>query len=221
MINDGDRILIGLSGGKDSLALVEVLAARQRIFKPKIEVIACHISIDDIPYASDIDYLRSFCETRGVMFVHVSTRFGNDTKNGRSPCFLCSWSRRKAMFKIAEKCHCNKLALGHHKDDILETLLMNQIFQGSYTTMPPLLRMEKFDMTIIRPLALLRESEIQALADAHDYRKQTKNCPYEKVGNRPQIREILHKMESLNPNAASSLWNAMTHINYQYLPKEV
>lgn len=217
MLVDGDRVMIGLSGGKDSLALVEVLAARQRIFKPKIEVLACHVSVENVPYQSDLDYLREFCESRGVRFVHKTTRFEEDTKDGRGPCFLCAWNRRKTLFKAAEEFGCTKLALGHHKDDILETLLMNQIFQGAYATMPPVLRMAKFEMAIIRPLALVREAEIEAVAEAHEYRKQIKNCPHEKVSNRPQVREILQRMEELNPNAASSLWGAMTNIQKEYL----
>ena len=178
--------MIGLSGGKDSLALVEVLAARQRIFKPKIEVMACHVSVENVPYQSDIEYLREFCESRGVRFVHKTTRFDEDTKDGRGPCFLCAWNRRKTLFKATEEFGCTKLALGHHKDDILETLLMNQIFQGAYATMPPVLKMAKFEMTIIRPLALVREAEIEEIASEHEYRKQIKNCPHEKVSNRPQ-----------------------------------
>jgi tRNA(Ile)-lysidine synthase TilS/MesJ len=221
MLTDGDRIMIGLSGGKDSLALVEVLAVRQRIFKPKIEVLACHVSVENVPYQSDLDYLREFCESRGVKFVHKTTSFDEDTKDGRGPCFLCAWNRRKTLFKAAEELGCQKLALGHHKDDILETLLMNQIFQGAYATMPPVLKMAKFDMTIIHPLALVREAEIEALAVEHEYRKQIKNCPHEKAGNRPQVREILQRMEELNPNAASSLWGAMSNIQEEYLPKQI
>ena len=95
---------------------------------------------------------------------------------------------------------------------------MNQIFQGAYATMPPVLKMAKFEMTIIRPLALVREVEIEEIASEHEYRKQIKNCPHEKVSNRPQVREILRRMEELNPNAASSLWGAMTNIQEEYLP---
>ena len=175
------------------------------------------MSVENVPYQSDIEYLREFCESRGVKFVHKTTRFDEDTKDGRGPCFLCAWNRRKTLFKAAEEYGCTKLALGHHKDDILETLLMNQIFQGAYATMPPVLRMAKFDMTIIRPLALVREAEIEAVAEAHEYQKQIKNCPHEKVSNRPQVREILQRMEELNPNAASSLWGSMSNIQKEYL----
>ena len=218
MLNDGDRIMIGLSGGKDSLALVEVLAARQRIFRPRIEVIACHVSVDNVPYQSDIDYLDRFCTERGVPFIHAHTHFDTDTKDGRGPCFLCSWNRRKTLFRTAEENGCHKIALGHHKDDIVETLLMNQIFQGAYASMPPLLEMDKFDMTIIRPLALCREQELQQLAVEHQYLQQVKNCPYEHESQRTAVRQLITQMETLNPNAVSSLYNAMTNIQPQYLP---
>lgn len=219
MLADGDRVMIGLSGGKDSLALVEVLAERQKIYKPRIEVLACHVSVDNVPYQADIDYLKRFCSERGVEFVHVHTSFDPDTKDGRGPCFLCSWNRRKTLFRTAEEHRCDKIALGHHKDDIVETLLMNQIFQGAYATMPPVLKMDKFDMTIIRPLALCRETDLQHLADAHQYKKQTKNCPFERKSNRTTVRHLIEEMERLNPNAVSSLYNAMTNIQTQYLPK--
>lgn len=221
MLNDGDKVLIGLSGGKDSLALVEVLAARQKIYKPKISVVACHVSVDNVPYQSDIEYLKSFCEACGVEFLHRTTSFEEDTKKGRGECFLCSWNRRKTLFNTAQEMGCNKIALGHHKDDILETLMMNLIFQGAMATMPPLLKMSNIDISIIRPLALIREKNIEDLAMSHGYKKQIKNCPFEKVSNRPKVREILEQMESLNPNFDGSLWGAMTNIQTEYLPEKI
>lgn len=221
MLEDGDCIMIGVSGGKDSLALVEVLAARQRIFKPRIKVMACHVSVDNVPYQSDIEYLRGFCHERDVEFIHAHTAFDPDTNDRRGPCFLCSWNRRKVLFKTAEEKGCRKIALGHHKDDIIETLLMNQIFQGSFATMPPMLTMAKFDMTIIRPLALVREAEIELLAQDHGYRKQIHNCPYETASNRTAIRQLLRQMEELNPNAIASIWGSMTNIQAEYLPTKL
>lgn len=217
MLADGDRVMIGLSGGKDSLALVEVLAARQKIFKPRITVLACHVSVDNVPYLADIGYLDRFCAELGVEFVHAHTSFSPDTKDRRGPCFLCSWHRRKMLFRIAEEYGCRKIALGHHKDDIVETLMLNQIFQGAYATMPPVLHMDKFDMTIIRPLALVREAELGRLALEHEYRRQVKNCPYETESNRTDIRRLITEMERLNPDAVSSVFNAMSNVRTQYL----
>ena len=164
MIEEGDKILIGLSGGKDSLALVELLARRSRILKPRFSVVAAHVVMRNISYQSDTDYLRSYAESQGVPFVLYETEFDASTDTRKSPCFLCSWNRRKALFTVAKEQGCNKIALGHHMDDILETLLMNITYQGAFSTMPPRLVMKKFDMTIIRPMCLVHEADLVELA---------------------------------------------------------
>lgn len=220
LVADGDKILIGLSGGKDSLALVEFLGERAKIYKPRFAVLAAHISVENVPYKSDLDYLEAFCGRYSVPFVHRTVRFDESTDARKSHCFLCSWNRRKALFAVAEELGCNKIALGHHRDDMLETLLMNQIFQGAFASMPPKLRMDKFDMTIIRPLADVREADLCALSQQRGYRKQVKNCPYERESHRSDVRRLLEEMEQLNPNAVSSLWNSMRHVQPQYLPPQ-
>lgn len=219
LIEEGDRILIAVSGGKDSLALVELLGRRQKIFNPRFIAVAAHIIMSNIPYRADLDYLKSFSEAQDIPFVVRETSFDPSTDRRKSPCFLCSWMRRKALFDIAKEHNCNKIALGHHQDDLLVTLLMNQTFQGAFATMPPRLQMDKFDMQIIRPLCLLAEKDIQTLADNHNYRPQLKNCPYESDSNRKEMKEILDRLETLNPEARHSLWKSMTNIHKGYLPE--
>ena len=172
LIEDGDKILVGLSGGKDSLALLELLALRSRIYKPKFSVVAAHVVMKNISYESDMDYLRSYAELLGVPFICYETSFDPSTDTRKSPCFLCSWNRRKALFTVAKEQGCNKIALGHHMDDILETLLMNMTFQGAFSTMPPKLVMRKFDMTIIRPMCLVHEADLLQMAAYRGYKKQ-------------------------------------------------
>ena len=101
LIEDGDKILIGLSGGKDSLALVELLARRARIYKPRFSIVAVHVVMKNIPYQSDVDYLREYVESWGVPFVLFETEFDATTDTRKPPCFLCSWNRRKALFTVA------------------------------------------------------------------------------------------------------------------------
>ena len=221
LIQDGDKILIGLSGGKDSLALVELLGERQKIFKPQFSVMAAHISVSNIGYQSDLDYLRGHCEKHNVPFLSRTTSFDESTDKRKTHCFLCSWHRRKALFELAKELGCNKIALGHHQDDILQTLVMNLLFQGSFSTMPPLLKMDKFDMQIIRPLALMKESEIKELEAIRQYKKQNKNCPFEQESNRDDIKRLMAEMERIAPDMRNSLWNAMTNIQSDYLPKEI
>ena len=220
LIDDGDKILIGLSGGKDSLALMELLGRRSRIFRPKFELLAAHVVMRNIPYASDMDYLRQLAEGQGIPLVIQETSFDASTDTRKSPCFLCSWTRRKALFEIAKANGCNKIALGHHQDDILETLLMNLTHQGAFGTMPPKLTMNKFAMEIIRPLCLVSEKDLTALAAQRGYKRQLKNCPYESGSSRKEMKEILARLEAINPDARHSLWSSMTHIQPDYLPKK-
>lgn len=219
LITDGDRILVGLSGGKDSLALVDLLGRRSRIYRPKFEVVVAHITMSNIPYRSDLAYLRSRAEAYGLPFIVRETSFDPSTDTRKSPCFLCSWMRRKVLFEIAKEEKCNKIALGHHQDDILETLLMNLIHQGAFGTMPPRLKMDKFDMEIIRPLCLVEEKELIRLSEMMAYPGQLKNCPYETASSRSQMKELLARMEEVNPEARYSLWGSMTNIQTEYLPK--
>lgn len=221
LIEEGDRILIGLSGGKDSLALVDFLGRRSKIFRPRFEVVVAHIVMTNIPYRSDLDYLRSCAEEHGLLFLVYETAFDASTDKRKTPCFLCSWMRRKALFEIAKQQQCNKIALGHHQDDILETLLMNMVHQGAIGTMPPKLKMDKFDMEIIRPLCLVSEKDLRQIASWRGYRKQVKNCPYESDSSRTDMKEVLAKLEAINPEARFSLWNSMSNIQADYLPHKI
>lgn len=218
LIEDDDHILIGLSGGKDSLALVELLGERMKMIVPKFKLTTVHITVENIPYQSDLDYMEAFSAKFDIPFVHHITRFDDRTETNKSTCFLCSWQRRKALFEVAKKLHCNKIALGHHLDDIAETLLLNMVFQGTFGSMPPKLKMSKFDMTIIRPLALVSESEMLAMECIRDFKKQIKNCPYEKDSSRSDAKNLMKELEKMNPNIRESLWAAMENVKTEYLP---
>ena len=209
LIDDGDRILVALSGGKDSLCLLDLLAQRQHIFMPRFSIEAIHIRIENIDYETDTHYLEDFCRQRNVNLHIVNTSFDASTDKRKSPCFLCSWNRRKQMFNLAQEIGCNKIALGHHMDDLIHTALMNECFQGRFDTMPVFLQMKKMPLAIIRPLCLCHESDIKAYAEQEGYQKQRKLCPYEKDSYRTDIQQIFHQMESLNPEARYSIWNAL------------
>ena len=220
LIEENDKILVGLSGGKDSMALLEFLTRKRMAKHPNFDVVAVHISMENIPYQADIDYLRSYAESLNVTFVHDVAAFDPTTDTRNTPCFLCSWTRRKRMFALAKELRCNKIALGHHLDDMIHTLLMNLTFQGSFSTMPPLLQMNKFDMQIIRPLCLVDKQDLVEFAALRQFHKQEHNCPYENDSNRTSVQTILNEMQKLNPHVKSSLLRAMTNVQPDYLPKE-
>ena len=209
MLADGDRILIGLSGGKDSLCLLEMLARRQRIFKPKIEVETVHVRMKNIHYESDTSYLERFASEHGVKLHIINTEFDETKKSDKPACFLCSWHRRKALFHYAQEADFNKIALGHHMDDIIHTAMLNQFYQGSFSTMPAVMQMDKMPLTIIRPLCLTKESDIKEYAELCRYEKQIKTCPYEQASNRTDMRRVFEEIERINPEARYSIWHAL------------
>ncbi|HJD91120.1 MULTISPECIES: ATP-binding protein [Bacteroides] len=221
LIEDGDHILIAISGGKDSLALAELMAERVKILKPKFKLSAAHVVMTNVSYESDHSYIQHFIENLGIPFYLLQTSFDPSAEQRKSPCFLCSWNRRKQLFELAKTLGCNKIALGHHMDDILATLLMNMTFQGSFSTMPPMLKMSKFDMTIIRPMCLIEEKDLIALSALRAYKKQIKNCPYESETNRKVMGEVLKTLEKISPEARYSLWASMSNINESLLPRKI
>ena len=220
LIDEDDKILVGLSGGKDSLCLLEFLARRSKINVPHFTVEALHVRMTNVHYETDTTYLQAFCDRLGVPLHIVTTSFtttpGNATTTpvgfptGKKPaCFLCSWQRRKQLFNLAQELGCTKIALGHHQDDIIHTALMNLTFQGQFSTMPAKLKMKKMPLTIIRPLCLCQEADIQTYAEQQGYEKQLKQCPFEKATNRTTAQELFAHMETLNPEARYTIWRAL------------
>jgi len=241
LIEDDDRILVGLSGGKDSLLLTELLAKRAKIDHPRFSVEALHVRMENIHYETDTSYLQQFCEALDVKLHVKTTRFEVEPsdklepsdksessdkskpaaqssessessarlRKQKQPCFLCSWNRRKVMFNLAQELGCNKIALGHHQDDLIHTALMNLCFQSRFGTMPALLKMRKMPLTIIRPLCLIPEADIKAYAKLQGYQKQQKLCPYETNSHRTDIKQIYDRLEQLNPEVRYSIWSAL------------
>ncbi len=234
LIEDDDHILVGLSGGKDSLLLLELLAKRAKIEHPRFKVEALHVRMENIHYETDTSYLKQFCDNLGVR-LHVRTTSFETIENGKliiengkssmfnlqssirrkqkQPCFLCSWNRRKQLFNLAQELGCNKIALGHHQDDLIHTALMNLTFQGRFGTMPARLKMRKMPLAIIRPLCMIEEQDIKAYAELQGYQKQQKLCPYETGSHRTDIKRLYDAIEQMNPEARYSIWRALESDN--------
>ena len=218
LIEVGDKILVGVSGGKDSLALLEVLALRARDPKQAYSVVAAHVAVENVAYEVDGDYIRQFCKRLGVEFVCRTMEATVRENSGKPVCFVCSWNRRKTLFEIAKECGCNKLALGHHRDDAIESLLMSMMFNGTIASMPPKLEMFDHTFTLIRPFIYLTNEETSAYAVYRNFKKQKKNCPYEQATNRNAVAEIIRQMETLSPHVKGNLFAAMKNIQPEYLP---
>lgn len=209
LLQDGDRVLVALSGGKDSLLLARLLADRAKLYRPKFEVEAAHVIMDNIPYETSRTYLQEYCAAIGLPLHILHTSFDESTDRRKTKCFLCSWNRRKTLFRFAEEHGFNKVALGHHQDDILTTWLMNLTFEGQNDTMRPLVEMRNYRLSIIRPLCLVQEGWIKEVAETEGFEHQKTPCPYETETRRNDMNRIFHELEALNPEARYSLWRAL------------
>jgi len=218
LIEEGDKILVGVSGGKDSLALLEVLALRARAPKQHYTVVAAHIAAENVAYEVDAEYIKEFCDRLGVKLVQRGIRTTVEEGAGKPVCFVCSWNRRKTLFEIAKEQRCHKLALGHHRDDAVESLLMSMMFNGAIASMPPRLAMFDGTFTLIRPLIYLTGEETQQYAVFRNFKKQKKSCPYERATHRNAVAEIIRQMETLSPHVKGNLFAAMRNIQTEYLP---
>lgn len=209
LLTDGDRILLALSGGKDSLVMARLMAARARIFRPSIMVEAVHVVMDNVPYQMDIDHMQRFCDDEGVKLHILHTAFEEFTDKRRTRCFLCARYRRRALFDFAKEKGFNKVAFGHHQDDFLTTMCMNLLYEGSAHSMKPAMPMEHYPLIMIRPLCLVPESEIACYAKTENLVRQIHPCPYEDASRRLQMENLVRTLCDIHSEARQSMWHAL------------
>ncbi len=210
LIADGDRIAVGVSGGKDSQTLLRLLHQWQSYAPVRYELVAVHIGMEPLwlQAAESRDGLETWFQSLNLPH-HI--RPLEMTPNEPRPinCFRCSWNRRKTLFRAAVELGCNKVALGHHADDIAETALMNLVYHGRLESMAP--RKEMFDgqLTIIRPLALVEERRIVYFARAAGFWKEGTCCPHGEDSQRARMKETLRSLKKVNPKAQVNLFRAV------------
>ncbi len=221
LIADGDRILVALSGGKDSSALLYVLRHLQARAPVRFELAA--VTIDAGWGGHPVEPLRRYCEALGVP-LHVQTatiletvmdKLGDD----ETPCPLCARLRRGAIYSAARREGYPLVALGHHADDLIETLLLNQLFNGTIKAMPPILEADDGVTTVIRPLLLTPEADTRALAAAGGLPAYPCQClgAYRPELKRPEIKRLVARLERDHPGARRSLLTAATTVQERTL----
>ncbi|QEJ95476.1 tRNA 2-thiocytidine biosynthesis TtcA family protein [Treponema phagedenis] len=217
MIKDGDRILIGASGGKDSTALAEYFAARLKRRDAQFTVSAMHIATDiGSPFNQN---LAELFERWGIpLIIKTVSVLGRLKERHRMNCWWCSSQRRTELNNFALKNGFNKIALGHHLDDILETLLMNALGKGILSTMPPVLQFEKYPITMIRPLCLADIPMIVRHAQMQNYFSSTCTCNYQSNSTRKEARSRLDALTGGSYELKLKLFTSLKNIRPQYLP---
>ena len=220
MISDGDRILVGLSGGKDSLSLMWLLNERRTRVPIDYELFAVYVDLGFPDGFSDA--LRKHGENSGYAVRIVYTDYGvisHGPENRENPCFLCSRLRRKRLFEIAEELGCSKVALGHNKDDIIETLFMNMCYAGEISTMLPSQSLFGGSFHLIRPLAFADEDSIRRFAGEQAFPEFINPCPTAKTSKRLEIKTLLKQLYAGNKKIKGNIFRSMSHVRSSYMLK--
>lgn len=217
MIQDGDRILLAASGGKDSTALAEYFGNRLKRKTEWFTVQALHIKTD---IGSDFSpLLEEKFKIWGIPLRIQTVNVLDRLKEGKKMnCWWCSSQRRLELNKFAQSHGYNKIALGHHLDDILETVLMNALTKGELATMPPVMQFDKFPVTIIRPLCFADIPMIVHHAELHGYISSTCTCNYQANSTRKTARSRLDRLTGGNYSLKRKLFDSLRNINQAYLP---
>lgn len=212
--------MVGLSGGKDSLTLMWIL--KERLTRIPLHYDLFAVYIDPGFKGGFASTLEKYCEASGYKLRVEYTNYGivgHSKENRENPCFLCSRLRRKRLFEIADEMGCNKLALGHTKDDIIETLFLNICYAGEISTMVPSQTFFKDRFTLIRPLAFVEEDLIKRFAIEQQFPQFINPCPSDRGSKRHEIKIILKKLYKSNPKIKGNIFKAMTNVKNEYLLK--
>lgn len=216
MLSDGDKIAVAVSGGKDSLTLLRLLNDRKSFVPIKYELLAVHI---DLGYpCQHPKILAEYFKNLGIDY-HIEKV--NILKAGQTrkdiSCFWCSWNRRKALFEVADRFGCNKVALGHHKDDIVETILLNLFFHGEISAMSPKQELFNGKIIIIRPLTYVEEDMIKRFAKEADFPHQKCVCPNSITSHRTKITDIIKGLKQACPDVKTNIFRSVKRIKKEYL----
>ena len=210
MISEGDKIAVGVSGGKDSLALLSALA-RLRLFYPKkFDVVA--ITVDMGFEGGDFSPIQNFCKTLGVEYVVERTEIAKiifDVRKESNPCSLCAKMRRGSLHAAAVNAGCNKVALGHHYDDAVETFMMNLFFEGRIGCFSPKSYLSNRKITLIRPLIYAQEKDVRYFARRQELPVLQSLCPEDHATERENMKKLLHELERENEGLRHRIFHAM------------
>jgi len=218
MIRDGDHVMVAVSGGKDSLALLWLL--KERIKRVPIDYRITAVHVDPGFGANSADKMTSFFLAHGFEFRVIESDIGpkaHGPQNRENPCFLCSHLRRKLLFQTAEEIGCNRMAFGHHKDDLIETFFLNVFYGASISTMVPVQGLFGGKLTVIRPFYLVDEDLIRRYAQLMDWPEISLDCPTAGSSKREEIKNMLKLFYRSNRKIKGNIFHALQNVNAEYL----
>lgn len=216
MIQEGDHIAVGISGGKDSLTLLYALANLQKFYPKYFSLTAITV---DLGYEGfELSGIRSLCQELGIGYHIVHTQIGSmvtsDTLEG-SACSLCARLRKGALNDAAKTLGCNKVAYGHHMDDVVETMMLSLIYEGRFCSFWPVTFLDKTGLTIIRPLIYVPESEVKGFEHKYTLPVTKNPCPIDGSTKREYVRSLLHQINLDNPGVRKRMFHAIKEGNLE------
>lgn len=221
LISPGDRIAVGVSGGKDSLVLLRALDLYRRFSHKEFSLSAVTVTMGLEPF--DLTPVKEMCAELGVEYIIRETEIGKiifDYRKEKNPCALCSKMRRAVLANTCVEYGFNKLALGHHREDVIETLLMSLFYEGRFHTFHPCTLMSRTGITVIRPLVYLPESHMKHMAKVLDLPLIQSPCPANDETRRAEMKDLMRRLRLIYPDANERFLHALRQDRYDLWQKE-
>lgn len=216
MIEDGDTIAIGISGGKDSLTLLLALNELRKFYPKKFNI---HAVTVDLGFQNlDLDDIRALCSSREIPYTVVETSIAKivfEDRKEDNPCSLCAKMRKGALNDAIKAAGCNKIAYAHHEDDVVETMLLSLFYEGRLHTFSPVTHLDKTGLTVIRPLIYMREAEVIGFVNKYQVPVVKSPCPADGHTKREYIKELLQQIHRENPGVKDRIFTAIQRGNME------
>ena len=212
MIQNGDKIAVGVSGGKDSMAMLYALTLYKLFSKKEYELIALCVDLGFESYNTDI--IQQYCDRLETPLTIIKTQIAEivfDIRKEKNPCALCAKMRKGALYERAVDLGCNKAAFAHHANDVTETLLMSMMYESRLNTFSPKTYLSRRDITLIRPLILADEADIKGAVHANNIPIAKNPCPIDFSTKREQTKELLRHLNTLEKRSSSNIFKAISN----------
>ncbi len=212
LISDGDKIAVGVSGGKDSVTLLKLLAEYRRFSPERFELLPITVDLNFTDNPSDYTPIKELCKELNVEYIIEKTDIAQivfDLRKESNPCALCSKMRKGALNQVASDNGCNKVALGHHADDLIDTFFLSLLYEGRLSTFSPKSFLDKSNLTLIRPMVMIKEANITAYSKTLPVVKSC--CPANKMTKREYVKDVIKDIAKEVPNVRDMAYTAITH----------
>ena len=210
MIEDGDKIAIGISGGKDSLTLLYALSGLKIFYPNKFQLVA--ITVDLGFGIQDLDKIKDYCKKFDVEYHVIETQIADvvfEQRKESNPCSLCAKMRKGALYNAVKELDCNKVAYAHHKDDFIETMMMSMIYEGHFYCFPPKTYLDRMELTIIRPFLYVEEADVIGFKNKYNLPVVKNPCPADGATRREYVKQLIRSINHENPGAKTRLFTAL------------